>query len=191
MERDTVRIYSLDRKTKLYSTMSFVVPGGGKQADILVDGNSMNDMAARLGVKSAPLKKEFIGMETINGYECHHYRHTSSDGYREDWIYEPLGITMQRMEANYVFVLNNLRQGPQPESLFELPADYKPRSGDLKELNAMIDLMQGKGEAGEALKKGQQDIQQQQLQYRQKTEGMTEQEKLMEALKMLGEAGKK
>ncbi len=186
MEGDSVKIHSLDRKDKTYSTMAFAVPRGGRLGDVSVNGVSTAEMMDRMGLTPDPLKKEFLGLEDVNGYECHHYRHTSDDGYREDWIYEPLGIVIQRMEGSSVFVLNTIQPGPQPESLFELPADYKPRSVDMSGLNFILDLMQGKGEAGEMMQQGAQELQQQQQQLRQSTEGMTEQEKIIEALKMLG-----
>ena len=159
MEGDSVKIYSYNQKVKTYRVMALAVPKGGKLGDIAVNGNSMADMAKRAGVTSPAIKREFLGMENINGYDCHHYRHTSDDGgYNETWVYEPRGITMQRMEGHDVFYLANIQDGAQPESLFQLPADYKPQSGDLRDVNALMDMIQGKGKAGDVMKQTQDDM---------------------------------
>jgi hypothetical protein len=190
MEGDTIRMYNYNQRVKTYMTMALAVPKGSNQADISVNGNSMAEMAKRAGVPTAPMEREFLGMENIGGYDCHHYRHTSSDGSnKETWVYEPRGITMQRIEGGTTFYLANIRDGAQPASLFELPSDYKPRSVDVGGTNALLDMMQGKGEAGGMLKQGMEDI-------NKKTETKTdpnksEKERLLETLKQLSGAGKK
>lgn len=190
VRQDSMKSFSLDRKTKTYSTITLPMRRGD---DVFVNGNSAKAVAERLGATDKSLKKEFLGTEIIEGYECSHYRYTTSDRYSEYWIYEPLKLAVQRMEGNEIFILRNIRQGPQPESLFEIPKDYKRASGDLGELQNVLDMMQGTGTAGEAMKQQQQKQQEQQK----KSDAIkndpnkSEQQKIMELLNQMGGDKKK
>lgn len=87
--------------------------------------------------------RKFIGMEEIDGKQCAHYYVTSEklnkDGNKEftsynEWIYEPMksssysGCIAHDNSVYFkddVVVLRNVRMGPQPDYLFEVPEGYK------------------------------------------------------------------
>ena len=152
--------------------MSFAVPQGGNVNNVTIDGESGAELAARLETTNPKRTKEFLGMENINGYECHHYRYTSSDVYQETWVFEPLRLIMQRMEGNTVFVLQNLQLGPQSDNLFEIPKDYTADKGGL---GGLLDVLTGK--PGTEDQKG--------------TGANSELDKLQKALKLLQQGAQK
>lgn len=143
-------------------------------------------------------KKEFIGLENINGYECHHYQTTittvlvtgvEETGCVHSWIYEPLGVQMQSANCGYdePITLKDFRQGPQPAHLFEIPDDYQllDAGAMMQEAKGVIDGFK------EVFNVGNKKAAEQQKQLDAiDNSGASEQDKLIEALKMLGGAGK-
>jgi hypothetical protein len=194
---DSAKMFTLYPETKTYTywDLSAVMKEG--KLTSLINSNGGGGI-----MKDSRQDKKFLGTEVIEGYECNHYRYTitstlangtAATGYREAWVYEPLKIEMQWEDGGEVFVIRNLKQGAQPESLFEIPKDYKRESSDASEVLNMLDLMQGKGKAGEAMKQNQQNVQEQQK----KNEAIkndpnkSEQQKIMELLNQMGGSQKK
>ncbi len=100
--------------------------------------------------------KKVIGTEIIEGYECVHYyttitttfpNGTTETGCVDEWIYEPLGITMQTKAVcgfDTPITLKNLQIGEQPAQLFEIPKDIKFSNlfGNLKEMENMMNSLE-------------------------------------------------
>jgi hypothetical protein len=179
---DSAKMFTLYPETKTYTywDLSAVMKDGNVAS--LINSNGGNGI-----MKDHQQEKEFLGMEVIEGYECKHYRYkltttlsngATSVGYREGWFYEPLKIEMQWEDGGEVFVIRNLKQGPQPASLFEIPKDYKNAtktlSGNpLEEIEKMQEMLKEgmKGSDGKSTK--------------QNSEGKSEAEKIQDALQML------
>lgn len=87
---------------------------------------------------------KYLGEEEVDGRICKKYVHYSThinnlngeevtEGGTITWIYEPMrasnysGCVAEKIGGQYdrLQVLRNIRQGPQPDRLFEIPADYK------------------------------------------------------------------
>jgi hypothetical protein len=94
----------------------------------------IKSFAQVLGETSRTSKEEFIGKETVESYECEHYRTaltTVTNGktvttYRDGWWYQPYKMEIKsKEEALDAVVSRNIKLGAQPASLFELPKDYK------------------------------------------------------------------
>jgi hypothetical protein len=78
------------------------------------------------GKSEGRIKSEVVGRETVQGESVTKYRVEILDGRRWYttfvWVTED-GIVMRTMDAKggFGFELSNLRRGPQPAELFELP----------------------------------------------------------------------
>ncbi len=96
------------------------------------------------------------GIEEVEGRDCIHYETQTSATYktggtdemsRHYWVFEPLKTaayngTIQEDDPQYgLLVMRNISMGPQPASLFKIPADYQvmemPSGG-------FLELMTGK-----------------------------------------------
>jgi hypothetical protein len=70
-----------------------------------------------------------VGAETINGRSTQKWEFTSavfgkqSKSYQ--WIDPQLYIAVKHADDHSVRELRNIQEGPQPDSLFEIPADYR------------------------------------------------------------------
>jgi hypothetical protein len=145
---DSAKMFTLypDTKTYTYWDLSAVMKDG--KLTSLINSN-----AGRGIMKDSRVDKKLLGTEVIEGYECQHYRYAitttlangaTETGYREAWVYEPLKIEMQWEDGGEVFVIRNLKQGAQPESLFEIPKDYKGESAfDMGKAGGLMDMMGG------------------------------------------------
>jgi len=139
--QDSARMYSLDPKTK---------------TGIIMPIDQMSNLAVLVGIEkdnSRVVKKEFVGLEMVNTYECHHYlttiTTTSVTGVQEtgcvhSWMFEPLNVQMQSANCGYdePVVLNNFQQGPQPAHLFEIPKDYTLKGLPIQEVKNEMQKMQ-------------------------------------------------
>lgn len=96
---------------------------------------NLNDLVGLNLEKDRNVQKELVGIENINGYECHHYKFISNStfnngtqekGCHESWIFEPLNVTMQQSNCGYdePITLGSFQQGQQSAHLFEIPKDY-------------------------------------------------------------------
>ena len=192
--QDSAKIYTLKPEKKTY---------------IVIPMSQVTNMNSLLGIEfetHRTVDREFIGLETVNGYECHHYKHTSTStfshggeevGVFHSWIYQPLNVQMQHSNGGYdePIFLNNFQQGPQPAHLFEIPKDYEGFTVPAGGLNEMI-----KNETGTSLEdmkdifdvfKEKSKEQQEKINKVEKDSSKTEQEKIIEYLKMLEGVSKK
>jgi hypothetical protein len=193
---DSAKIFSLNPKTKTYTVfidLSVALKGSKVSvADII------NAQVGANALKNSNQTKELLGTDVIEGYECKHYRYTTASTLStgqtetstyENWIYEPLGVEMQRKDAgqyDHAVTLKNFKQGPQPASLFEIPKDYKNAtksvSGNpLEDLSKMQEMLKesNKGNA-DKIKKTQED-----------GKGKSESEQIMDLLNLMGGSTKK
>jgi hypothetical protein len=193
---DSAKIFNLYPKTKTYKVgidFSVMLKGGANIADL------MNSQGGGRVMKNSSQTKELLGTDVIEGYECKHYRYTTTSTLSaggqpqtstyENWIYEPLGVEMQRKDAgqyDHAVTLKNFKQGLQPASLFEIPKDYrnatKSVSGNpLEDLSKMQEMLKenNKGNA-DKIKKTQED-----------GKGKPESEQIMDLLNLMGGSQKK
>jgi outer membrane lipoprotein-sorting protein len=70
-----------------------------------------------------------VGTETVNGRTCDKWQFTSTKGVGETrtvWIDQKTRIPVKTVNADgTVFELTNIKEGPQPASLFGIPAGYQ------------------------------------------------------------------
>jgi hypothetical protein len=87
--------------------------------EILVDPN--NPCAA---LKGSSCKK--LGNEMTNGRQTTKWEVRDSDGKPVYlWIDPKLWLAVKTQTENYTGEFRNIKEGPQPDSLFQVPADYK------------------------------------------------------------------
>ena len=104
---------------------------------------------AQLSAASAPgAATEDLGAETAEGIACTKHRVTYAGQSMWVWASQADGIPvkMQSVDGRTVIRLTNVRLGPQPASLFEIPAGYRKgtgmagMSGLLKQIPPGLDL---------------------------------------------------
>ena len=114
-----------------------------------------------LGETSRSSRDEFIGKETVEGYECEHYRTfltivkngQTVTTVRESWWYPPYKMEiMSKEEGLDAVVSRNIKLGAQPAELFELPKDYKFINVNA-EMNKVQDMMQNMQQMQDLFKK--------------------------------------
>lgn len=71
-----------------------------------------------------------LGTETVDGQMCEKYEMSSKGGPVYVWTTEGQGLPVKLMpeDGSAVVRFRNVRPGPQPAALFELPAGYTPGS---------------------------------------------------------------
>lgn len=78
--------------------------------------------------------RRFVGEETLNGYLCDKYEITFHNRYRGkmlQWVARKLERTIRLTQTNgpptraFTWELTNIREEKIPDSLFELPPDFK------------------------------------------------------------------
>jgi hypothetical protein len=80
------------------------------------------------------LAKRLVGKETVNGYEAEKYEVTAPGGLGPErqtiWMAIKLGVAVKLVsrEKNFSMEYRSIREGPQPERLFNLPPGYKKLS---------------------------------------------------------------
>lgn len=128
--KDSANVYCIFPEKKMYMVMS-------------KSQMNLNGMVGMNVEKRRNVTQEFIKNETVEGYPCKKYKVTFVSvlqGGREetsvqyDWIYEPLkAIIMTTGGYDEPEVLRNIKEGPQPAHLFEIPEGYKrmPVAGQL------------------------------------------------------------
>jgi outer membrane lipoprotein-sorting protein len=119
--------------------------------------------------------REFIGIENVEGYECRHYRTKTTnvnahgiegEFVNDEWIYEPLKLAIRQSNGNgaVITISRNIRQGPQPASLFVIPRDYKrvdasAARSEVERANEMLKMLGGQGTGGAAQTEQQRKMQ--------------------------------
>jgi hypothetical protein len=149
-------------------------------------------LAKTLGETDRNNKDEFIGKETIEGYECEHYITTIttiSNGQttitrRDSWWYQPYKMEiMSKQEALDAIVHRNIKLGAQPADLFELPKDYSmidvnARMNNINNMFEQMKTLQNKQGTNNADKKAQ-------------DANKTQDQKMQDAMQMLKGLNKK
>ncbi len=80
------------------------------------------------------LAKRLVGKETVNGYEAERYEVTAPGGLGPErqtiWKAIKLGVAIKLVsrEKNFSMEYRSIKEGPQPERLFNLPPGYKKLS---------------------------------------------------------------
>ena len=194
--QDSAKFYMLKPATKT----AMVIPMSQIQG-------GMNSMLGLDVEVSRTSKTELLGRDIIEGYDCGHYLSTSTStlttgtedsGCYEYWLYEPLGVTMQHKEGcGYMspITLKNFQQGAQPDHLFEIPGDYSVMElpvGGLLEMITGNSREQNQRDADNLKNEVNRQTEDLQKQFEQLNDpNKTDQEKMMDALKMLEGLNKK
>lgn len=111
-----------------------------KVAWTLLSNNQYMEVAIKFDPKNPELSKEIeydkavIGQETVNGYDCQVVQYTYKEkkyGVAVQWIAAKLQfpVRTQTKDAKGKITATvdyaNIKPGPQPDSLFEVPAGYQ------------------------------------------------------------------
>jgi hypothetical protein len=198
---DSMKFYTLSANTKIVAELPLSQrQTPGEMVGLVTDASST---------------KELTGRQTIEGYDCAGYRvkkyrtlasGETEESYHTEWYYEPLDLVIRYVESFNAInnITRNIRQGPQPANLFVIPADYKrfDTASAMEQMRGQIEAMknltQGKPVGGTAEQQQQQqdamnrfdEIEQQSKQLDEDNKGKSEQEQIIEALKLMG-GGKK
>jgi hypothetical protein len=141
----TMRVYADEGKAR--SEME--VPGMGQRVvtivrpdlqrvyilypgDQVYDEKPLNPQDVQLSAASAPgASTQDLGTETVNGQPCTKYLVTYEGQSMWVWAAQADGIPlkMQSVEGSTAIEFRNARVGPQPASLFEIPAGYRKGTG--------------------------------------------------------------
>ena len=189
---DSLKFYILNTENKTWMSIDPAQITGGTFYGIVAlehEGNSV--------------KRTFIKEENVGGYSCRHYRVESALAHKggttsysdwDEWVYEPYKLVIRRSDdirPGQYTIRQNIVMGPQPESLFEIPKDYK---GSAMPLGGMMEMITGKSK-----EQTQQDIDE----YGNKSQEVgkmlenandpnkTQEQKLQEAMKLLEQTMKK
>jgi len=66
-----------------------------------------------------------MGSDSLNGRSAVKYQGTSTDGKTSNiWVDTKLHCVVKMEDANSSMEMRNIKEGPQPASLFEIPSDY-------------------------------------------------------------------
>ena len=139
---DTVAIMDMGKKVayilmpqmKMYMESSMEEPSrhGAGFADLMKLAATNDPCSTR---KDATCTK--AGTETVNGRSCDKWLMKTSNGPETVWMDQKLHFPIRKETAESTLNVTNVKEGSQPESLFEVPAGYRkfdPR------------MMQGMGE---------------------------------------------
>ncbi len=194
VRRDSMAAYILNPANKTYMRLDLAAItdglGGGKLSGI-----------KSFETESSNVERTFRGKEVVEGVECDHNFVQRTDALKgggsqsanwDEWINPADKIWRQRSDdirpGSYL-VKRNIRVGAQPASLFEVPRDYKgsglPGGGLLEMLGGGS---QDKGNATDDLGKKVEAFQdmRNRMNESQNDGNKTDQQKMIDALKMLG-----
>jgi hypothetical protein len=116
-QRKTAMDMSASMKAAQQSGSKMLGQMGPKE--ILVDPNNP---CARL--EGSSCKK--LANESVNGRETTKWEVRDTAGKPTYvWIDPKLGLAVKTQNENYTGEFRNIKEGPQPDSLFEVPGDYK------------------------------------------------------------------
>ena len=115
--------YMLMPEQKMYMEMNAAMQGRGPRMPDAKPMDPTNPCSANEGFTC---KK--VGTETVNGRSCDKWEFTSKNNPRENhtaWIDQKLHFPIKNVGASGdVWELQNLKEGAQAGSLFEVPSDY-------------------------------------------------------------------
>ena len=138
---DSLKFYILNTENKTWMSIDPAQITGGTFYGIVAlehEGNSV--------------KRTFIKEENVGGYSCRHYRVESALAHKggttsysdwDEWVYEPYKMVIRRSDdirPGQYTIRQNIVMGPQPESLFEIPKDYK---GSAMPIGGMMEMFTG------------------------------------------------
>lgn len=139
---DSMKAWNLNPVKKTYIALDL---------DAFLKENPVNRLLGEKVTQHTKSESEYLRTDEAEGKMCKVYRmryiETMPDGSTnvadwEEWIYEPWGIWIKKtndvrslLEA---VVLRNVKPGPQPAHLFEVPKDYKGISVPLGGLLEML-----------------------------------------------------
>jgi hypothetical protein len=115
---------------KMYMDMS---QGAGEQTSRIFHTINPNDACPQMQEVLKRVRKEEnatwtcrrVGQETVNGRSAIKYEASSSTGERGNfWVDPQLKFLIKADGTKGGMELQNIKEGPQPASLFEIPADY-------------------------------------------------------------------
>lgn len=182
---DSLKFYILDTEKKTWLSIDPAQITGGAIYGIAAlehEGNSV--------------KRTFINEENVGGYSCRHYRVESALAHKggttsysdwDEWVYEPYKLVIRRSDdirPGQYTIRQNIAMGPQPESLFEIPKDYK---GSAMPLGGMMEMITGQSKEQnqqgienimDGFKKLEEDM-------KSATEGKSQEEQIQNLLKMI------
>ena len=118
VRRDKQLSWTLNPKAKTYSEKAMTA----------------EELKMALGDIPGEVSRTRIGSERILGYNCVKYQVTFRSMRGTDtaflWQADSLGIPIRTEVPNFaISELRNIRVGPQPSDLFEVPADYRKTEG--------------------------------------------------------------
>lgn len=121
---NTRRKTAMDMSATMKMTQEKLAASSGMNPeDVLLDPN--NPCAA---LKGSTCKK--LGSETVNGRQTTKWEIHETDGQTINvWVDPKLWLAVKTQTPNYTGEFRNIQEGPQPESLFEVPADYRKVAG--------------------------------------------------------------
>ncbi|MDR1746415.1 MAG: hypothetical protein LBR49_04005 [Tannerella sp.] len=190
---DSMKCYSIDTEKKTFMALPL---------SMFTDGykSAANNVIGFDFVEQANTTKTFLRDETVEGFDCKVYEikttetvkggNESTAIYVCNWVYEPYNMWVQQKQMPYgeTVVRRNFKTTPQPAELFEIKKEWKGQTlpaGGLMEMLGGKSRSENQKEADNA-QKGLEDLNKKMEDLQKKTEGMSDAEKLQEALKMLG-----
>lgn len=136
---DNGAVYNIMPSEKMIMKMtpSTMMPAEAKEA------------AAKHVEAQKPAKVEKLGIEKLEGRPAAKFRVTADGHSALAWFDEATGAPMRMESEGSVIEWKNLKPGPQPAKLFELPAGYELMDMDekMKEMKKMTAGMPGGGAA--------------------------------------------
>jgi hypothetical protein len=145
MRQDSAKGFVLDMEKKTYKAVPLSMFTNQKEATNNVVGLDI--------VKESNTDKKFIKEEEVEGYPCKLYEikttsmmkngGQSVDYFVNEWIYEPFNLWIRQKELPYEpsKIRRNIKTDPQPESLFEIPKDFK---GMTLPTGGLMEMLTGK-----------------------------------------------
>jgi hypothetical protein len=125
MINDTTKktAYMLMPQQKMYMEMNTAMQGRGPR---MPDAKPVDPSNPCSGDSKFTCNK--VGTETVNGRSCDKWEFTNASNPKENytvWIDQKLHFPIKNARANGdVWELQNLKEGAQAASLFEVPSDY-------------------------------------------------------------------
>ena len=90
-----------------------------------------------------------LGKDTVNGKITDKYKVTYQIGGNKDEMFQwiesgsNLPVKSAAVDGSWSVEYRNIKTGPQPDSLFEIPADYKKFSMDMPDMGDMMKEIEG------------------------------------------------
>jgi hypothetical protein len=101
-------------------------PGLNMTSFLRLDANNLCAVLQGSGHKKVSCRK--VGPETLRGRDAEKWEIRPEGAHKAGyaWFDTRIRALVQTEDENFSFQLINIREGPQPDSLFELPTGYRP-----------------------------------------------------------------